>query len=314
MVHRRKKYETKLPVARIKKVIQKDEQIGKLSALTPFAISKALELFMADLMHDLIQWKRQSQECQPMKQEYQSTNALKQASHESVATDAIEKGEIPETKRGRGRPHLNASMIRIKPQDLLSLIESGHPAAQGTAFTTNDHSNESASTRQFPLPESLHKGYYWFLRDLILGKQQNGKESAEVSAASSGVTGGDIYAIGNQKGKQKLSASQGKRKTNDFLQEDEDEAIEKKKATRRNPQSTRRTKCATDATGPSMNELGSDSNLETPLKLLIDSNTTELFDSHLDERPHAIVNVQLTTSVLSAALTDEDEEEDYDDL
>jgi len=37
---------TKFPVARIKKIMQKDEEVGKVAQATPVAISKALELFL----------------------------------------------------------------------------------------------------------------------------------------------------------------------------------------------------------------------------------------------------------------------------
>ncbi|KAI9225237.1 MAG: hypothetical protein DHS80DRAFT_26385 [Piptocephalis tieghemiana] len=45
-----KKYKTKFPVARIKKIMQADEDVGKMSQATPVLISKALELFLASLM------------------------------------------------------------------------------------------------------------------------------------------------------------------------------------------------------------------------------------------------------------------------
>ncbi|KXN73430.1 histone-fold-containing protein, partial [Conidiobolus coronatus NRRL 28638] len=44
-----KKYQTKFPVARIKKIMQTDEDVGKMSHATPVLISKALELFIKSL-------------------------------------------------------------------------------------------------------------------------------------------------------------------------------------------------------------------------------------------------------------------------
>ncbi|KIY63622.1 histone-fold-containing protein, partial [Cylindrobasidium torrendii FP15055 ss-10] len=38
---------TKFPVARIKRIMQKDEEVGKVAQATPIVISKALELFLA---------------------------------------------------------------------------------------------------------------------------------------------------------------------------------------------------------------------------------------------------------------------------
>ncbi|KAL0948204.1 hypothetical protein HGRIS_010811 [Hohenbuehelia grisea] len=39
--------QTKFPVARIKKIMQKDDEVGKVAQATPIVISKALELFLA---------------------------------------------------------------------------------------------------------------------------------------------------------------------------------------------------------------------------------------------------------------------------
>ncbi|KAH7348790.1 putative DNA polymerase epsilon subunit C [Rhexocercosporidium sp. MPI-PUGE-AT-0058] len=41
---------TKFPVARIKRIMQADEEVGKVAQVTPVAVSKALELFMIALV------------------------------------------------------------------------------------------------------------------------------------------------------------------------------------------------------------------------------------------------------------------------
>jgi len=46
----KKKYKTRFPMARIKKIMQSDEEVGKIALATPILISKALELFMRDLI------------------------------------------------------------------------------------------------------------------------------------------------------------------------------------------------------------------------------------------------------------------------
>ncbi|KAL1920148.1 uncharacterized protein VTP21DRAFT_1294 [Calcarisporiella thermophila] len=48
----KKKYKTKFPVARIKKIMQMDEDVGKVAQATPVLISKALELFMQSLIDE----------------------------------------------------------------------------------------------------------------------------------------------------------------------------------------------------------------------------------------------------------------------
>ncbi|EPQ27488.1 uncharacterized protein PFL1_05026 [Pseudozyma flocculosa PF-1] len=42
----------KFPVARIKKIMQADEDVGKVAQATPVLISKALELFMASIVEE----------------------------------------------------------------------------------------------------------------------------------------------------------------------------------------------------------------------------------------------------------------------
>ncbi|KAG9312535.1 histone-fold-containing protein [Chiua virens] len=47
-----KNKQTKFPVARIKKIMQKDEEVGKVAQATPVVISKALELFLAMIVEE----------------------------------------------------------------------------------------------------------------------------------------------------------------------------------------------------------------------------------------------------------------------
>jgi len=47
-----KNKQTKFPVARIKKIMQKDEEVGKVAQATPVVISKALELFLGLIVEE----------------------------------------------------------------------------------------------------------------------------------------------------------------------------------------------------------------------------------------------------------------------
>jgi len=47
-----KNKQTKFPVARIKKIMQKDEEVGKVAQATPVVISKALERFLAMIVEE----------------------------------------------------------------------------------------------------------------------------------------------------------------------------------------------------------------------------------------------------------------------
>ncbi|KAJ1986182.1 hypothetical protein H4R33_003517 [Dimargaris cristalligena] len=46
----RKKHKTKFPVARIKKIMQMDEDVGKMAQATPVLVAKSLEMFMQSLI------------------------------------------------------------------------------------------------------------------------------------------------------------------------------------------------------------------------------------------------------------------------
>jgi hypothetical protein len=46
----KKKYKTRFPMARIKKIMQTDEEVGKIALATPILMSKAVELFVIDLV------------------------------------------------------------------------------------------------------------------------------------------------------------------------------------------------------------------------------------------------------------------------
>ncbi|KAJ1032453.1 hypothetical protein NDA16_000477 [Ustilago loliicola] len=48
----------KFPVARIKKIMQADEDVGKVAQATPVLISKALELFMASIVEETVKETR----------------------------------------------------------------------------------------------------------------------------------------------------------------------------------------------------------------------------------------------------------------
>ncbi|KAJ2360754.1 H2A super protein, partial [Coemansia sp. RSA 2607] len=54
----RKKDKTKFPVARIKKIMQMDEEVGKMAQATPVLISKSLELFMQSIVEDVVKQAR----------------------------------------------------------------------------------------------------------------------------------------------------------------------------------------------------------------------------------------------------------------
>ncbi|EDO41226.1 predicted protein, partial [Nematostella vectensis] len=50
MPTKKKKFNARFPPARIKKIMQTDEDVGKVAAAVPVIISKALEIFMQTLV------------------------------------------------------------------------------------------------------------------------------------------------------------------------------------------------------------------------------------------------------------------------
>lgn len=50
MPSKKKKYNARFPPARIKKIMQGDEEVGKVAQAVPVIISRALELFVEDLL------------------------------------------------------------------------------------------------------------------------------------------------------------------------------------------------------------------------------------------------------------------------
>eukprot|EP00835_Amoeboradix_gromovi_P002091 NODE_110_length_19453_cov_0.364369.p12 type:complete len:127 gc:universal NODE_110_length_19453_cov_0.364369:2033-1653(-) len=70
---------TSFPLARIKKVMQTDEEIGKVAQAAPVLVSKALELFLAKLLADA--------------GEIAKENSLKKISPETIA-QCVDRNEL----------------------------------------------------------------------------------------------------------------------------------------------------------------------------------------------------------------------------
>ncbi|EMR08999.1 hypothetical protein PNEG_02775 [Pneumocystis murina B123] len=51
-------YKPKFPIARIKKIMQADEEVGKVAQITPVVVSKALELFMQSIVDETVKQAR----------------------------------------------------------------------------------------------------------------------------------------------------------------------------------------------------------------------------------------------------------------
>ena len=52
MPTKRKKYDAKFSPSRIKRIMQSDEEVGKIGSSVPFIMSKALEMFLESLIKE----------------------------------------------------------------------------------------------------------------------------------------------------------------------------------------------------------------------------------------------------------------------
>eukprot|EP00128_Syssomonas_multiformis_P018801 Colp12_sorted_trinity150504_noHs@7070 len=53
-----KKFRTRFPMARIKKIMQSDDEVGKVSVSAPVLISKALEMFLESILEKTCEYTR----------------------------------------------------------------------------------------------------------------------------------------------------------------------------------------------------------------------------------------------------------------
>ncbi|KAI0914425.1 hypothetical protein F4824DRAFT_65594 [Ustulina deusta] len=115
---------TKFPTARIKRIMQADEEVGKVAQQTPIAVGKALELFMVQLVHksaEVAKEKNSKRITAPMlKQAIDSTNewdflreivakvteekeGAKSSGRPKAESDSDDDGDAGEVKKkGRG--------------------------------------------------------------------------------------------------------------------------------------------------------------------------------------------------------------------
>ncbi|KAJ5777610.1 hypothetical protein N7520_000856 [Penicillium odoratum] len=88
---------TKFPVARIKRIMQADEDVGKVAQVTPIAVSKALELFMISLV------TKAAQEAKDRNSKRVTASHLKQAVAKDEVLDFLADiiAKVPDQPAGR---------------------------------------------------------------------------------------------------------------------------------------------------------------------------------------------------------------------
>ncbi|KNG81246.1 CBF/NF-Y family transcription factor [Aspergillus nomiae NRRL 13137] len=88
---------TKFPVARIKRIMQADEDVGKVAQVTPIAVSKALELFMISLV------TKAAKEAKDRNSKRVTASHLKQAVSKDEVLDFLADiiAKVPDQPAGR---------------------------------------------------------------------------------------------------------------------------------------------------------------------------------------------------------------------
>ncbi|KAF7586838.1 hypothetical protein BBP40_008246 [Aspergillus hancockii] len=88
---------TKFPVARIKRIMQADEDVGKVAQVTPIAVSKALELFMISLV------TKAAKEAKDRNSKRVTASHLKQAVAKDEVLDFLADiiAKVPDQSAGR---------------------------------------------------------------------------------------------------------------------------------------------------------------------------------------------------------------------
>ncbi|PWN25746.1 histone-fold-containing protein [Jaminaea rosea] len=88
----------KFPVARIKKMMQADEDVGKVAQATPVVISKALELFLADVVSSTVA-QTQAKGARKV-----TPHHLKRAVHDNETLDFLKDivDKVPDPVEGQG--------------------------------------------------------------------------------------------------------------------------------------------------------------------------------------------------------------------
>jgi len=104
---------TKFPVARIKKIMQKDDEVGKVAQATPVVISKALELFLSNVVEEAykVTISRNASRVEPHHLKHAILNTplldflkdLVEAVPDPSNGGTIDESERPSKKRTRGK-------------------------------------------------------------------------------------------------------------------------------------------------------------------------------------------------------------------
>ncbi|XP_032939506.1 dr1-associated corepressor isoform X1 [Catharus ustulatus] len=128
MPSKKKKYNARFPPARIKKIMQTDEEIGKVAAAVPVIISRALELFLESLLRKACH-VTQSRNAKTM-----TTSHLKQCIELEQQFDFLKDlvAAVPDMQGDGDDPHGDGERGPRRGRRPGSGRKNGGPGAKGT--------------------------------------------------------------------------------------------------------------------------------------------------------------------------------------
>jgi len=145
----KKRFRTKFPMARIKKIMQADEDVGKIAQATPILVSKCLEMFLQDLIN------KTSEETRQKHGRTMTLSHLKQCVHVHPAFDFLiplsEKvPDISEKAERRGRPKRDDSSKEEEDMETIDTIDNEEDDSEPEEEDMMDEEEELES----PVPKS----------------------------------------------------------------------------------------------------------------------------------------------------------------
>ncbi|XP_019713949.1 dr1-associated corepressor [Hippocampus comes] len=171
MPSKKKKYNARFPPARIKKIMQTDEEIGKVAAAVPVIISRALELFLESLLTKachVTQSKNAKtmttshlKQCIELEQQFDFLKDLvatvpdMQGEGDENHTEAVGE-KLPRRGRKPGSGHKNGGAGSKGKDKKLSGTESEQEEDSEDSETDGDEEDGSQSSTNLPAASRFH--------------------------------------------------------------------------------------------------------------------------------------------------------------
>ncbi|XP_038267680.1 dr1-associated corepressor isoform X2 [Dermochelys coriacea] len=158
MPSKKKKYNARFPPARIKKIMQTDEEIGKVAAAVPVIISRALELFLESLLRKACQ-VTQSRNAKTM-----TTSHLKQCIELEQQFDFLKDlvASVPDMQGDMEDNHAEGEKVSRRGRKPGSGRKNGGTGSKGKdpkQSGTDSEQELSSTIFALHLPPTVHHGH-----------------------------------------------------------------------------------------------------------------------------------------------------------